>query len=33
MIKLTEKAISAYNKEKLNFNLDPILRINIAGVG
>lgn len=33
MIKLTEKAISAYNKEKLNFNVDPILRIDIAGVG
>ena len=33
MIKITTKAIDAYNKEKLNFNTDTILRINVAGVG
>lgn len=33
MIKLTEKAITAYNKEKLSFKEIPMLRIDIAGVG
>lgn len=33
MIKLTEKAITAYNKEKLSFSQSPILRIDVAGVG
>lgn len=33
MIKLTEKAINAYNKEKQNFSGTPLLRINVAGVG
>ena len=33
MIKLTEKAIAAYNKEKISFKESPILRIDVAGVG
>ncbi|GEM_PF-5873040 len=33
MIKLTDKAIDAFNKEKLSFKGDPMLRIEIAGVG
>lgn len=33
MIKLTHKAINAYNKEKLGFNGDPMLKIEVAGIG
>lgn len=33
MIKLTEKAIAAYNKEILPFKENLILRINVVGVG
>lgn len=33
MIRLTEKAISAFNNEKPGYKNEPILRIQIAGVG